>query len=186
MRIRTPKGTIRQSDRFCLFLIMIIFLAAGAQALYLESVSADRIMTAKAKVTHKRVTGQYLPAPDEKGHVIAIGQREGQVDFNGKESAKYESTAMVDGWIGKKGIYKGYSKYTFKDGSAIFFSWIAEGRRNKAGMPVQQGTGTIQKGTGRFEGIRGQAVFTTLQIKPTSEDPLRTSVADTVIVYTLP
>jgi hypothetical protein len=93
---------------------------------------------------------------------------------------------MLDGWIGKKAIYKGYTKYTFKAGSAICFSWTAVGGPNREGLPTQQGTGIIQKGTGRFGGIRGQAVFTATQLKPSSEDPMRTSVSDAVIVYTLP
>ena len=147
---------------------------------------AQQTVVAKVKVTHWGISSQMLPAPDAKDHVLAIGQREGEVDFDGKESAKYESTAMIDGWIGKKGTYKGYSKYTFKDGSEIFFFWTAEGDRNKMGLATQQGTGTILKGTGRFEGIRGHAVFSTTQLRPASEDPVRTSVADTVIIYTLP
>ena len=186
MGINELKGVFRLTIRFCLFLFIILFFGTGLQIWRLAPVDADQSLIAKVKITHRAISGQSLPAPDEKGHVVGIGQRQGKVDFNGKESAKYESTAMVDGWIGKKGIYKGYSKYTFEDGSAIFFSWTAEGRRNANGLPTQQGTGSIQGGTGRFKGIQGHAVFTTTQLKPTSEDPTRTSVADSVIVYTLP
>ena len=186
MRYDIFKGTIGHGRGFLMALLMTLCLTAGFVTLDGMSVYADQTVIAKVKITHRAVSGQSLPAPDEKGHVVGIGQRMGEVDFDGRESATYESTAMVDGWIGKKGIYKGYSKYTFKDGSEIFFTWEAEGTRNKEGLPMQQGTGIIQKGTGRFEGIRGRAVFTTIQLKPQSEDPMRTSAADTVIVYTLP
>ncbi len=186
MKRNTSKSVFDHGGSLFLVLLIVLGAAAGMTALGVEPVHAGQAVIARARITHKAVSGQVLPAPDEKGHVIGIGQREGEVDFDGKESARYESTTMVDGWIGKKGIYKGYSKYTFKDGSEIFFAWTAEGARTKEGLPSQQGTGVILKGTGRFAGIRGQAVFTTTQLKPRSEDPMRTSVADTVIVYTLP
>ena len=186
MKLNGCKWTFRHGASYVMVLLMAFGSAAAMTVVGFEPVHAGQVVIAKVKIIHKAVSGQALPAPDEKGHVIGIGQREGEVDFDGKESARYESTAMVDGWIGKKGIYKGYSKYTFKDGSEIFFSWTAEGLRTKEGLPTQQGTGVIQKGTGRFEGIRGQAVFTTTQLKPRTEDPLRTSIANTMIVYTLP
>ena len=169
-----------------LICMMIFCLAAMMVTLPFASVYADQTVTAKVKVKSWMTTGHRLPAPDEEGHAVGIGQREGEVDFNGKETGKYETTALIDGWVGKKGIYKGYSKYSFKDGSAIFFSWTAVGARTKEGLPRQQGTGIIEKGTGRFEGIKGRAVFTATQVKPTSEDPMRTAVTDAVLVYTLP
>ncbi len=186
MRSNTQRMTSRHGGTSFKFLLMISFLVTGVATLHFEPAYAEQTVTAKVKVTHRGISGHALPAPDEKGHVLAVGQREGEVDFDGKESAKYESTSMLDGWIGKKGIYKGYTKYTFKDGSKIFFSWTAEGGRNKAGLPMQQGRGIIKRGTGRFEGIRGQAVFTANQLKPSSEDRTRASVTDAVIVYTLP
>ena len=43
--------------------------------------------------------------------VMAVGQRggKGDVDFKGKESVKYECTAMVDGWIDSKAIRRFYA-----------------------------------------------------------------------------
>lgn len=168
------------------FLVSIFVLAMAVTAVDLKRACAEGMEIAKVRIVHKAISGQALPTPGEKGHVIGMGQRVGEVDFNGKESAKYESTAMVDAWVGKKGNYKGYSRYTFKDGSEIYFSWTAEGSRNKEGLPMQKGRGIIKKGTGRFKGIQGQALFTTTQQKPTSEDPNRTSVAETILVYELP
>ena len=185
MKSNSHRGTLRHSSKFARFSIMTLCLAVGIGTFYCESVYAERTVTVRVKIKSWRTTGHILPAPDEEGHVMAIGQREGEVDFDGKETAKYESTTMLDGWMGKKGIYKGYTKYTFKDGSAIFFSWTAEGRRNKEGLPTQHGSGTLQKGTGRFEGIRGMAVFSAIQLKPTSEDPNRTSITEALITYTL-
>jgi len=169
-----------------IFLMSAFVLTMAATSMDVKRACAEGMEIVKARVVHKAVSGQALPTPGEKGHVVAMGQRVGQVDFNGKESAKYESTAMVDAWVGQKGNYKGYSRYTFKDGSEIYFSWTAEGSRNKKGLPMQQGRGVIKKGTGRFKGIQGQALFTTTQQKPTSEDPSRTSVAETILFYELP
>lgn len=186
MRPNTYKEISRHGGTFFNFLSMTICLVTLIVIFHFETVYAEQTVIVKVKTTSRAISRQALPAPDEKGHVMGIGQREGEVDFDGKESAKYESTAMVDGWIGKRGIYKGYSKYTFKDGSEILFSWTGEGARNKEGLPMQHGTGIIQKGTGRFKGIQGRAVFTNTALKSPSEDPMRTSVADGVIVYTLP
>jgi hypothetical protein len=186
MRTNIFKRTLYRGRKSLIFILIILCYSIAMVTLHFESVYADQIVTAKVKVRSWRTSGKAFPAPDEKGHLIAVGQREGEVDFDGKEKGKYETTAVIDGWIGKKGIYKGYSKYTFKDGSAIFFSWTAEGTRNKEGLPSRQGRGIIQKGTGRFEGIRGQAIFNATQVKPTSEDPTRITVTNAILVYSLP
>ena len=186
MKTNAYKRTSHRGGISFMFVFMTLCLAVGILSLHFDSVYAGDTVIAKVKVTSRGLDGHSLPAPDEEGHVVGIGRREGEVDFDGKESARYECTTMVDGWRGKKGIYKGYTKFTFKDGSAIVFSWTAEGVPNKEGLPMQQGTGIIQQGTGRFEGIRGQTAFTTIQLKPTAEDPTRASVSDAVIVYTLP
>jgi hypothetical protein len=139
MRRMTHNRIFRHGHTFLMVFFMTLGLTTGMAALKFSPVHAGQVVIAKLKVTHRAVSGQALPAPDEKGYVVGIGQREGEVDFDGKESARYESTAMVDGWIGKKVIYKGCSRNTFKDGSQIFFTWTAEGARNEEGFPLSRG-----------------------------------------------
>jgi hypothetical protein len=185
MRPNTTKRICCNGRAWFLFLITMGFAMAIASP-GLDSAYAGEVVIIQAKIKHHGISNHVLPAPDEQGHVLGIGQRVGEVDFGGKETAKYESTTMVDAWVGKRGVYRGYTKYTFKDGSEIHMSWTAESARNEANLPSQQGGGKIINGTGRFKGIEGQAVFKATQIKPTEEDSSRAAMADAVLIYTLP
>ncbi|HOO89862.1 MAG TPA: hypothetical protein PLA74_03475 [Syntrophales bacterium] len=150
------------------------------------TVVATDMMIATVKVTHWQVKSQAIPVPDEEGHIIAVGAREGTAVFDNGDVASYSNTTMADGWIGRKGVYRGYTRMVFEDGSKIFFSWEATAQRDRDGKSVTEGTGTITKGTTRFEGIDGRVIFRTTPLTSPSEDPKRTAVSQAVIVYNLP
>ncbi|MDF2634740.1 MAG: hypothetical protein K0R78_1614 [Pelosinus sp.] len=149
-------------------------------------VSAEAEQTLQVEATNYVISSQWLPVGDEAGHVIGMNQREGEGVFSNGETAKYSVISTFDARRSKGGIAQGYSKFTFDDGSLIIFSWTTEFARSQEGLPFNQGQGTIIAGTGRFAGITGVSAFSSKQLKPASEDPKLTMVANATITYTLP
>ena len=143
--------------------------------------SAETAGTLQMKVTDYEVSSVTLPAGDEEGHFIGVGQREGEAVFSNGETAKYSSVFTFDGLRSK-----GYTKFFFNDGSWISLAWSSETTVEKDGPLSTRGQGTIRKGAGRFKGIIGGAVFSGKELKPASQDPKRTMVMDATLFYTLP
>ncbi|AIF50827.1 hypothetical protein [Pelosinus sp. UFO1] len=162
-------------------LIGIIWICAPV-----VTVSAETEHSLQVEATSYIVSSQWLPAGDEAGHVIGMTQREGEAIFSNGETAKYSTVSTFDSRRSKGGTAQGYSKFAFDDGSLIVFSWISEIIRTQDGLPLNQGQGTIIKGTGRFEGIKGVSAFSGKQLKSVEDDTKLTSFQNATITYTLP
>lgn len=129
-------------------------------------------------------SSEWLPVGDEAGHVIGMGKGEGVAAFSDGATAKYSNVSTFDTRQGKGGTSQGYTKFTFDGGSCIFFSWTAELTLDKNGLPSSAGKGTIIKGTGRFEGIKGTSIFSSkVKILPDSK---HIAISNATITYTLP
>ncbi|WP_378952865.1 hypothetical protein [Pelosinus sp. sgz500959] len=140
----------------------------------------------QVEATSYIISSQWLPAGDEAGHAIGMAKREGEGVFSNGETAKYATVSTFDSRRTTGGIAQGYSTFTFVDGSQIIFSWKSEIGRTQDGLPYNQGHGTILKGTGRFEGIRGISDFSGQQLKPAADDPKLTTGQKATITYILP
>ena len=86
----------------------------------------------------------------------------------------------------KGGTAQGYSRFAFDDGSMILFYWTAEITPTQDGLSSNKGQGSIIKGTGRFEGIKGTSGFSGQQLKASSEDSKPINSQKATLVYTLP
>jgi len=150
------------------------------------TVAAETAHSVQVEATSQAILSQWLAAGDEAGHSIGMQQRDGEAVFSSGETAKYSTVSTFDSRRNKGGTAQGYSKFTFNDGSLIIFSWVAELTRTQEGLPFNQGRGTIIKGTGRFEGIRGGSVFKGQQLKSAADDPKLTAGQSATITYTLP
>jgi hypothetical protein len=163
-----------------LALLMSVFTCfiwlSSPVALASESVSSFQVETTSYFVSTER-----LPVGDEKGHFIGLGKREGEAIFPNGETAKYLNIYTLDFRL-VGGTATGYSKFIFDDDSTIICSWTAE-IPIANGLFSKQGEGTIVKGTGRFEGLKGTTVLTGKQLKPASQDPKLT--ATTTYTFTL-
>ncbi len=133
------------------------------------------------KVTDYAVSSVQLPAGDEEGHFIGIGQREGEAVFSNEEKAKYFNVLSFDGLHSK-----GYAKFVFDDGSWFSLAWSSEIIPEMDGRLSMRGQGTVRKGAGRFKGIMGGAVFSGKELKPASQDPKRPMEMNVTLFYTLP
>lgn len=98
---------------------------------------------------------QPIPVPDEEGHMVAAFERRGAAIFEGGEMAAWLAVGTID-WAKGQGPGWGYHQYVFKDGSTIwtksqFTSRIPPGEK----LSFIEANGEFNKGTGRFEGIKG-------------------------------
>ncbi|MEW6533356.1 MAG: hypothetical protein AB1473_21165 [Thermodesulfobacteriota bacterium] len=148
--------------------------------------AGEAAQTLQVKVTHYAVSSQVLPAGDEEAHVIGMGKREGEAQFSNGETAKYSTVFTFDAYRGKPVPSRGYTKFEFNDGASFSLSWESKTVPDKDGLAATSGQGTIIKGVGRFNGIKGSAVYSGKELKPASEDPKRTTVTNATITYTLP
>ena len=153
--------TTRNARIFC-----VLTMIATALLFRLAAVSdAAGSTTVKVKVIMSGPEPTMLPAGDDEGHFLGLGQRTGEAVFSDGRKAKYSNVFVVDFQRGKSAPMWGYTKMVFEDGSWLFFKWeSAVVGRDETG-PIGKGTGTILKGAGQYKGINGKVVFTNRVLK---------------------
>ena len=158
-----------------------IFLIA---ALVLLPATQAKAETMKWVFTSQVTKLEFIPFPDVKGHVLGVLQRRGVAIFE-NEVARFELLLRFDS-IKKQGTWEGYSQTTFKDGST--FTLKFQGATTFAdGKKLIKGKGKYIKGTGRFEGIKGEYSFTGREITPYTKDKTKgDNWAEATGTYTLP
>lgn len=167
--------------------LMSVFVGIICLLSWSTQVLAATTQTVQVDATSYVVSTQWFPVGDEAGHTVGIQQREGEAVFDTGETAKYYTVSTFDSRRGQAGgTSQGYSRFTFADESVIMFSWRAEIGRTPEGLSTNQGQGTIIKGTGRFQGITGESVFSGGQLKPAAEDTKLTAGQKATITYMLP
>jgi len=110
------------------------------------------------------VKWQQLEVGDEEGHVIAIYEQK-QIYFDEITGEKTPSTTT--GFLDLntktgKGTGNGYGVSFYKDGAKMFRSWEAK----SVGPGHWQGTWSIIKGTGKYEGAKGGGTFDSYSLAP--------------------
>lgn len=167
-----------------LLVAMLVALGLGLAAIPAQAAAP---VTVKVKVTMSGPPATLLPAGDDKAHMVGLGQRTGKAVFSDGRKADYSNVWFLDLYRGKYAKTWGYTKMAFKDGSWLFFKWdSAVTGRDKEGNPTMSGTGTILKGAGTYQGIKGTAKFTNRRLKPSKELPKGGTEANAVFTYTLP
>ena len=122
----------------------------------------------KIRTVKHNVKWNPINVPDEQGHVIGSYEDKGI-------STNLEGKAFRGGWLDEtQGVWEsnpkmdigsgyGYVVGTDRDGDKIYIRW--EGKKDK-GDPHSRGTGTIIKGTGKWEGIQGRGTFVSTTVAP--------------------
>lgn len=129
---------------------------------------------------------ETLPVGDIENHNIGLNTREGMVVFENGEVATSKAIAVWDIVRNGSGWAKGYVNLTFLDGSTIATTFHQDYAPAKAEGAIQYDTkitGDIIKGTGKFEGIKGNITTTTKQLKPEKGESAGKSVSDIVLNY---
>jgi|MudIll2142460700_1097286.scaffolds.fasta_scaffold273577_2 hypothetical protein len=129
---------------------------------------------------------EMLPVGDVENHNIGLNTREGMVVFENGEVATTKAIAVWDIVRGGSGWAKGYITFTFLDGSTITTNFNQQYAPAKAEGSAQYDTkitGDILKGTGKFEGVKGNFSATTTQMKAEKGESAGKSISDMVLTY---
>ena len=99
---------------------------------------------------------EFTVFPDVEGHVVGVLERRGVAIFE-NEVAIIELWLTFD-FIKRQGPWKGYARITFKDGSTFTqaLEGVSSAPPDARNLLEGKGKGEYIKGTGRFEGIKGQ------------------------------
>jgi hypothetical protein len=107
--------------------------------------------TMKCRSVGVIIKSEAMPVADVENHRLGFTIREGLAFFDNGETANYKAQSIWDVIQGKSSKAYVYNLFTFEDGSTII---------TKIEQVGTKGTGDILKGTGRFEGIRGNCTIT--------------------------
>jgi hypothetical protein len=163
----------------------IIGILLIAVWLLVPSIQAEA-KTMKFKYTSQLTRVELAPVPDVEGHVVVLYVRRGVAIFE-NEVAPFMTMGTAD-LVKRLGPFQGYSQITFKDGSTVNYDYtgaltLAPGAKLRS----LKGKGKFIKGTGRFEGIKGEVSFTGRYITPITKDKTKgDNWMEVTGTYTLP
>jgi hypothetical protein len=145
---------------------------------------------AKAEDVEYTVSGylsrvEFAPVPDVDKHTIGIFERRGVAIFKNGKTAAYHSRGTWD-HIDNNGTFQGYSTLTFEDGSTITSKSLGNISKEEGKMPTLTGKGEYIKGTGEYEGIKGNTTYTGNFITPYNDKTKGDAVMNVKGSYTLP
>ena len=139
--------------------------------------------TVKYKVVAPITKMEVIPIPDMEKHLIGVVERRGVAIYENGETAA--SHAMVNFDLSKEGgTWEGYEELNFADGSIT----ILKSQGTIGGKPrMIKGAGKYIKGTGQFEGIKGEVSLNCSYATPYTKDTTKgDTVCDITATYTLP
>jgi len=113
-------------------------------------------------------TVHTLKVPDVESHTISLIEGKGIV-FNEKWGAHLIYLTYTVDLIKGEATVRGYTQYTFPDGSTYTSKWEGKNMgagRGTAGSASSEGSWTFIKGTGRFEGIQGEGTYKSYILVP--------------------
>jgi len=156
-------------------------------ALLLLPATQAEAKTVKYKIIAPLTRVEWIAVPDVEKHMLVLYERRGVVIFENGENAAYHTRGTSD-TIKGLGSFHGYSDILYEDGSTTMLEYtgtliLAPGEK----MRTIKGEGKYIKGTGRFEGIKGESSFIGKYVTPYTEDETKgDAVIDGTATYTLP
>jgi hypothetical protein len=121
----------------------------------LMSAAPVKAETLKCTLVSGMTKVETLKVDDQEGHIVGVYERKGVMVHENGEIANELNRGVFDS---VKGVNKwqGYCVQTFKDGSTMWMKHQGTGEKGQ----IVEATFELIKGTGRFEGIKGQGTFT--------------------------
>ena len=130
-----------------IILVLQILLLISATRVAAEDFKC-RLISGTTKV-------EVIGVGDEKGHLMGFYERKGLMLYENGEVANEANRGVFDRTEeGSK--WEGYCVQTFKDGSTMWMKHQGTRVKNQ----IAEATFEFIKGTGRFEGIKGQGTIT--------------------------
>jgi hypothetical protein len=143
--------------------------------------------TLKVKVSAYATQAEAIQIEDMEGHAITAGTNRGLAFFENGDVATYTNWSIGDSIKGKSAV-DGYTRFTFEDGSTIFYKLKGIWEPGPKGFGIGKGTGEFTKGTGRYEGIKGSLTWSGKRYTNYSKEKgtLGDFVLEVAATYTLP
>ena len=155
-------------SRFKIFALIALFTFAFGVALGSDALAGEKF---KGRTVWYSTKFEQVGVPGEEKHFMALQDVKGI-------GSNTEGKAFGEGTVERKveildidlksetGISHGYQESTDRDGNKIYYR--TEGRRIKGKFwaSVWEGKSTILRGTGKYEGIRGEGTFSSYPIAP--------------------
>jgi hypothetical protein len=144
--------------------------------------------TMKLKVSNVVTKGESYPVGDVEGHNLLFLMRDGVVALENGEVGSMKAL-VISNVMPNGGSFLGYLILTFTDGSTIVLNWqpgtfSPDPERKFAS--IQQASGELVNGSGRFKGIKGTISMTGKVFKPMKGEVSGKSYMDFTLNYTLP
>jgi hypothetical protein len=127
----------------------------------------------------------FIPVPDADKHAIGIFERRGVAIFKNGETAAYHSRGTWD-FIDGNGTFQGYTTLTFKDGSTTISKFSGNQTQVSGKLATMKGDGEYIKGTGKYEGIKGNGSFAGYYVTPYDKETKGDVIVEAKDSYTLP
>jgi hypothetical protein len=166
--LKTKKEeTIMKKNKMKITILSCISVFLIASFVLMPATQA-KAETMKYNYTSQITKMEYVLFPDVKGHVVGVFERRGVAIFK-NEVASVDLRGTFD-YIKKKGPWEGYTITTFKDGSTFTQKFQGTSTFAPDGTKLLKGKGKYIKGTGRFEGIKGEISLNGRFITPLTKD----------------
>jgi hypothetical protein len=137
------------------------------------------------QIVNYTVGVNFIPVPDVEKHAIGTYERRGVAIFKNGETAAYHSRGTWD-HIDENGTWQGYSTLTFEDGSTIIAKGSGNISKESGKSSTLTGKSEYIKGTGKYEGIKGNLSFSGNSITPYNDETKGDAIMNAKGSYTLP
>ena len=161
---------------------IIAFILTITTGIFLNYANAEDV---EYTVSAYLVRVEFIPIPDVEKHSIGLYERRGVAIFNNGETAAYHSRGTWD-HIDENGTWQGYSTLTFKDGSTIIAKGSGNISKESGKSSTLTGKSEYIKGTGKYEGIKGNLSFSGNSITPYNDETKGDAIMNAKGSYTLP
>jgi len=148
-----------------LYGLIAVFLGVVALA---DALAGEKI---KGRTVKNTVKWEQINVGDEDGHVVAVWESKGVRSIT-------EGRGAGDAWLSHEmglfdmnvktglGSGHGYGEMADKDGDKCFYRWEGGYHKDALGGTYWKGKYTFVKGTGKWEGIRGNGVSISRNVAP--------------------
>jgi len=137
------------------------------------------------QVVNYLVGVNYIPVPDVDKHAIGTYERRGVAIFKNGETAAFHTRGLWD-FVNHNGVFNGYQTLTFPDGSTNMIKYSGNMTTEGENLPTLKAKGEYVKGTGKYEGIKGNVTIEGKYITPYSKETKADAVFNQKASYTLP
>ena len=125
--------------------------------------SADEVLSFHV-VTHA-TSVQFQQVGDVDGHTLGLARQSGLALFPDGSVGTTYFTAIND-YTNDAGTYVAYYGLTLNDGSVLWFKVAGSAKPNDTTIVFPEAPVSVLRGTGRFEGVKGNGTFTGQRVTP--------------------